>query len=404
MSGVNTDLRAQIATLAPFTEFAPEIQDKIARQAVVRAFDKGQRLKGDDHRHEYLYLLAGRVAIMPQQPPRLIGQADAASRRPLLGDREHALEVVVVEPAQILSVDRRYVASITSPRHGQTHDVEHVELDDDEAALLFELYEKISRREIELPQLPEAALAVRKALERADVSIADVAKVVARDVSSTTRLLAVVNSATFAGAAPVTRVQDAIARLGLAKTLQVMTGLAVQGLFIQRQHPYRSLMERLWHACARVSAVAATLARRQADGTDVDSALLAGLLHRVGALPILGELAQRLRRDPQRPAPNPARLLAKLEGDVADMVLQNWSISPPVARAARAALHPEPSASSTLEQILQVARVAAGGAPGTPPLETLDAVHRLGLHVEDGRIVELVAHLAELESLKASLL
>ncbi|MFN4264049.1 MAG: HDOD domain-containing protein [Thioalkalivibrionaceae bacterium] len=398
-----------IATLEPFENLSTDIHEKIARQASFRSVQKGERLASEAHSNDQIFLVKGRVALMPQRPPRIVTAHALEARKALFSGREHDLEMIALEDSELLIVDRRYTQSITAPKYVEG-DVEQIALDDREAALLFELYDKTIKRELELPQLPEAALAVRKALTSPDVSISDVAAVIARDVSTTTRLLALVNSAAFVGAAPVTRVQDAITRLGLAKTLQFVTAVSAQALFIKRNHPYRATMERLWRTSARVSAIAATMVRIKIGGhqLDVDSAVLAGLLHRVGALPILGSLAKQLDNgsSPVRAIDHEElaeTILDKLEGDVAEMILQHWAISSTVTHGALAALSPTQPSNDALNQILQVARVAGGECRQCPPLAALPASQALGLTIKDERIVELDPYQDELKVLEAAL-
>lgn len=137
-----------------------------------------------------------------------------------------------------------------------------------------------------LPTLPEVAHGIRCLVRNDDVSAARLAREILRDPAIAVRLIRVANSAAMRGGHHVANVQQAVTRLGFEYTRMLVDGLALEQMF--RAHD-RNLHERLllcWRDSVEVAALARALAE-QCTLLPPEMAMLAGLVHRVGVLPIL---------------------------------------------------------------------------------------------------------------------
>ncbi|MEQ8860282.1 MAG: HDOD domain-containing protein [Pseudomonadales bacterium] len=176
---------------------------------------------------------------------------------------------------------------------------------------------------LEIPTMPGIALRIRRALAKENSDMAAVAAIVGADPGIAGRLIKVSNSSTFGGASPCETVQAALVRLGVQRAQSLVLVLATKDLF-QAQAPHlRERMLKSWRHALDIAALAAVLARLT-PGLDADRGLLVGLLHEIGALPILKLAAQFSDL-----AGTPLILdevLATLTPEVSAAVLERWGM------------------------------------------------------------------------------
>ena len=141
-----------------------------------------------------------------------------------------------------------------------------------------------------LPVIPAIALKIRRALDRENHSIGQVSKLIAADPVISAKLLKVANSALYQGALPCQTVQAAVVRLGIGKVQNIVLALSSAALFEQKSSQARARLAAVWRHLIEVAGLSAALAKLNGD-VDEGIALLAGLTHEIGKIPIL-QLAQ----------------------------------------------------------------------------------------------------------------
>lgn len=196
-----------------------------------------------------------------------------------------------------------------------------------------DLVADIRANRVILPALPDIALKTRRLLEDRNVTISQVARVISADAVLTTRLLRVVNSPLYRAHDPIDDIRGAITRLGNANVRSVVTSLAMEQLY---QHKLasplkRKLLARNWEHSVHVAALSYILADNYTM-LNADEAMLAGLVHDIGKLPIL-EYAEML---PDIASSEAAleRLLEVLHTRVGALVLDSWKFAPELIAAA----------------------------------------------------------------------
>ena len=137
-----------------------------------------------------------------------------------------------------------------------------------------------------LPTLPEVALKVREVVDEPDVTAAQLAEIIITDAALSTRLLKVANSALYRGRIPTETIQNAVSRLGLTLVRNLVTSLVMEQMFQATSNRLDKRLHVLWEHSREVSALSQVLASKQA-GIKNDEAMLAGLIHNIGVLPIL---------------------------------------------------------------------------------------------------------------------
>lgn len=138
-----------------------------------------------------------------------------------------------------------------------------------------------------LPSLPSLYTEVVACLQSAEVSMADVGRVIAQDIAMTAKILKLVNSAFFGLGRPISCPGMAAAYLGAEtlKTLVLSTHLFAQ---YQTDADVGFSLDALWAHSLRTAAGAKAIARTEHVSAGIeDEAFTAGMLHDIGKL-VLG--------------------------------------------------------------------------------------------------------------------
>lgn len=137
-----------------------------------------------------------------------------------------------------------------------------------------------------LPSLPEIVVRIRQAVNNDDVNLGNVIKIIQVDPSLTARLVQIANSPLYRSRQPVENCLMAVNRLGLTTTRDLVTCLVLNNVFNTESKLLRIKVQKLWQHSCHVAAIASTIAK-VTPNLHEDTALLAGLLHDIGVLPIL---------------------------------------------------------------------------------------------------------------------
>jgi len=156
----------------------------------------------------------------------------------------------------------------------------------DENAFLEDLYQAIDQKKLTLPTLPEVALKVRDAVENDNSSAGQVAEMIATDAALSARLLQVANSPLYRGRNPIDNLQLAVARLGTKLVRSLVVSLIMQQIFQATSELLDKRFRQTWEQSVQIAAISRVLAQNLKH-LDKEQALLAGLIHNIGALPVL---------------------------------------------------------------------------------------------------------------------
>lgn len=236
-----------------------------------------------------------------------------------------------------------------------------------------------------LPMLPEVALKVNDLAESVDASLSDLADVILSDAALSAELLRVANCPLYRGRNPVDKVQTAITRLGLKMVKNLVSSLVLEQMFKTPSKLIAGHLSDLWQHSADVAAICHVLASKQS-GIQTDEAMLAGLIHDIGALPILLKADQRpeLLEDTQRLN----NIINELSGPIGAAILKSWDF--PESLIAAVSDHQDYQRDSVngpdLVDIVQVANLQsqrnAGNILSDEELAHVPAVLKLGIQVE----------------------
>lgn len=197
--------------------------------------------------------------------------------------------------------------------------------------ILASIMEDVRRNRIELPTLPEVAIRVRRLLEDPRVTSGQVAKVITADAPLSARLLRVANSPLYRGTSAIENVRTAIARLGHRLVHNLVTSLVMVQLFQPKvSEGIQTRLRQVWTHSAHVAALCHVLAQKFTRLAP-EEALLSGLIHDIGALPLL-MYAETI---PYLPADEVGLedMLTSLHARVGGLILETWHFPPALVKA-----------------------------------------------------------------------
>ena len=207
-------------------------------------------------------------------------------RRPGRGRSAYAQllrRLYAAEPGSLLSIPR---TPALSPKDG-TAPPTNPALTAEENEAFAQLRTYFRTQHAELPSLPDLALKIGKAIDDPNNANEDIARLIQLDPSLSARLISVVNSAAFGGFNRITSINQASARLGRNKVRSLVYSCLLKSIFKISSTPLKRHMEALWQHSVHVAALAFVLGR-ETPGIDAEQALLAGLIHDIGSVAVIG--------------------------------------------------------------------------------------------------------------------
>jgi HD-like signal output (HDOD) protein len=236
------------------------------------------------------------------------------------------------------------------------------------------------RDELNLPSLPDVAFRLRSALQK-DISIADAVKIINLDPVIASKLIQVSNSPLYRTVNPICKCHDAINRLGLKATQNLVTSISLHNLFRSRNKLLNTKAQQLWRQSIQIASLSYTLAS-MSKKINPDEALLAGLTHNIGALPII-TFAESLR-DAGYTEQELDQTIEVLQGCVGDFILKKWRFPEALLDVPRQSDNWYRDADTDLQicDIVMLARfhslLGSNQSHKLPPINTLPAFLKLG--------------------------
>lgn len=201
-----------------------------------------------------------------------------------------------------------------------------------EDRFIARLLDDIRHKRIILPTLPELTLKIRNAASSSSTTAAQLAQLVATDPALSARLLQVVNSPMYRGTTTISTIQAAVTRLGQTLVRTLILSMVVSQMY--QQGVPASIRQRLaliWAHAIQTAAISHVLAQKFTQLVP-EQAMLAGLTHDIGKLPILVQLEQF--PDLLENEETVARLLQLLHPQIGKVILEIWKLPPELVAVA----------------------------------------------------------------------
>ena len=236
------------------------------------------------------------------------------------------------------------------------------------------------RDELNLPSLPDVAIRLRSALQK-DISIADAVKIINLDPVIASKLIQVSNNPLFRSLTPIANSHDAVNRLGLKTTQNLVTSISLHNLFRSNNKALNNRVQKLWRESIQIASLSYTLAGLTRK-INPDEALLAGLTHNIGALPII-TYADSLKETSYSEAEF-EQTITTLQGLAGEVILKKWLFPDNLLQIPSHSgnWYQDEAPELQLNDIVLLARFHAQlgtvNAQKLPPLNTLPAFTKLG--------------------------
>jgi HD-like signal output (HDOD) protein len=246
------------------------------------------------------------------------------------------------------------------------------------------LREEITANRVRLPTLPDVALRIKAAVE-AESSAREIAALVAQDIALSGRLVQIANSPLYRGAAEVDSIRVAVTRLGTRLVKAFVIGQAFRQLFDTSSVVLAKLFLEICQDGFQVAAISRVLAETSPD-IDPEEAMLGGLLHNIGALPILARLDEARADDID--AIDVQALVDELAPEIGTRILKSWELSKALVAVPEGchALERDSGPRIDCVDIVLAARLQYLFCEGlidlTPEISNLPALAKLGIQFE----------------------
>lgn len=155
-----------------------------------------------------------------------------------------------------------------------------------EQKLIDELLDDLENEQLILPTLPEVALRVRDTLEDESKGLPEVAQVITSDTAVSARLIQIANSPLLRASRQIDTVEMAVNRMGGDMVRNLVMSIVMEQMFQATTDATDKRLRSLWEHSTTVAAISHTVASKFTQ-LKPDQALLAGLVHDIGSLPII---------------------------------------------------------------------------------------------------------------------
>lgn len=267
-----------------------------------------------------------------------------------------------------------------------------------------QLKKAVETDQLVLPTLPEVALKIRESVESENSSAQQISETLTQDASLSARLIQVANSPLYRSRTPIEDLQMAVTRLGIRMVRDLVVSLAMKQIYQATSDVLDDYFRNSWNTAVEVAAISRMLATTV--GINPEQALLAGLIHNIGILPILvlAEDDDDLFQD----ADALGELISELQGQVGELILSSWNFADQMTEAVKHAANfsYDHAGGPRLVDIVQVAILQGGYADekhAPADWSTVPAFNKMGMDTEVN-VIEIEENKEMIENAKQTLM
>ncbi len=249
-----------------------------------------------------------------------------------------------------------------------------------------EIITAIEKDQLVLPTLPEVALKVREVADDPDADIDKLTGVIGNDAALSARIIRVANSPLLRASRSIEDLRTALMRLGIQYTCNIATGLAMEQMFQATSDLVDVRMREVWSRSSEIAGISYVLCKHYTR-LRPDQATLAGLVHKIGVLPILtyAEEHPALLKD----SFTLDTVIEQLQGQLGDLILKTWNFPEELAHIPSQHLDFERNIlKADYADIVTVAMLqsyaGSKSAMAQVDLSNVKAFGRLGLNPDEG--------------------
>jgi HD-like signal output (HDOD) protein len=272
----------------------------------------------------------------------------------------------------------------------------------------MQLFRDMTSDNVNLPSLPDVAQRIQQEFTSDNVDADAISRIIQSDPAITAKLIMVANSPLYLGRGNIESLNQAVVRLGLVTTQQLVVSYALKELFKSKSTLIKNRMQALWQHSRKVASLSKVLAR-MTTSVDPEKAQLAGLIHDLGEIAIL-----QYAQDHSSLCDDEEKLLQvikNLRPQITSMLLSKWNFGGEFVSVGEEseAWFRNPSNEPDLCDLIMVAQYHSMiGTPEMaqlPPISKLPAFSKLGMsELTPAQIMAFMAESkAEIEQIEALL-
>ncbi len=307
----------------------------LARALRIQTAAPGKQLieRGSSSRYTLL-LLTGTLELVAEDGRRnRISSEDDAAREPIAKLLPRRFDVYAHTPVAYLEIDGSLLDGLRelsdlgdegitlSVETGDTPQTAQEDPADLANVLEARIRTDLENDQLVLPTLPEIALRIGRALDDESTDAQRIATIIQTDPVMTAKIIRTANSALYGGLEAADSCAKAVVRLGIRTTHKLVLSFALREVFGKGPRVIRSALKDLWQHSTRVGALSLVLARLTGR-FDPEHALLAGLVHDIGEIPVLTYAAEYPALIGSQTALGTLR--RRLRGELGAAIMETW--------------------------------------------------------------------------------
>ncbi|NMG76285.1 HDOD domain-containing protein [Aromatoleum diolicum] len=229
---------------------------------------------------------------------------------------------------------------------------------------LLGIAEDLSTGDVSFPTYLDVAMRIRMALNRPDLTVDTLSRVVVAEPLVSAKVIRLANSAALnPSGKEITDIRSAVMRVGFSAIRTLAISVAIQQLMLEKEMaPYLDKARTLWEHSLDVAALSYVISRRMTR-INPDEAMFAGLVHDIGHFYLLSQVA----RHPEvvRDADELGRILDEWHSSIGHAVLSALDAPESILQSVRD--HEAPYAGDRPKSLAEVLFTANGIATHANP-------------------------------------
>lgn len=193
-------------------------------------------------------------------------------------------------------------------------------------AVAAEVFSALESGRMELPTLPDMALKIREMIDDPNVSAYALIRLLSTDLAISAQIIKTANSSAFSNGSLVKDLRAAVSRLGYRMLRNMVMLITMNNIFKAQSPVINQKLKKLWDHSREVAANSYVLALHQKH-LKPEQAMLAGLVHGLGALPLC---LYADRHHPRLDQQTLEGLIRKFHTRIGVKLLDSWHFPPEI--------------------------------------------------------------------------
>ena len=333
------------------------------------------------------FLINGTVSVTDKlSNQQIIESGTPRSLAPLAKIRPSLYSIKSITPVKLLVIPSEItdIALSESPHDHFKIDPHTKENQSATRQLFLDIYTDLRNNKLILPSLPDIAFKIRRSIDNG-LDVREISRVINMDPVIAAKLIKISNSPLYKSQQNVETCSQAISRMGLNTTKEIVMSFAMNEVFKTNNKTLKKLMNDLWEHSIEVGAICLIFSKAL-KFLNPENAFLAGLVHDIGVIPILYYVEKY--PDIFKEEISLQACIQSLRAEMGSVILKRWNFSESFCLAAQKAdewWHETQTPDyADLVIIAQIhSQILKGKTNCLPKFNEIPAFKQLGLHNKD---------------------